>query len=178
MIRKALLSDFSLKYDNNYLGREDFKLWWEISKISNIFSIDEVLLKYRIHGKQVTKNYSRHDLEKEKNFLKERLQYLMVDFKEEELDIMFKYTRNKFDELDFYEIKKLLVLYHRIIMKTKSSNLLEINCLKKVCALSVNYMMLNVKLTKMQKINIFAKANKLQIYNLSMLLKSFRILLK
>jgi hypothetical protein len=55
IIRKEIIDKYHLYYDENYQGCEDYKLWVEMSKVTILANLPEVLLLYRIHGSQVTK---------------------------------------------------------------------------------------------------------------------------
>lgn len=178
MIRKKILENYSLQYDANYHGREDFKLWWEISKNSNIYCLQDVLLKYRLHNDQITNNYHSVDLLKHKLFLKERIEDIDVVLSDEEIDLMFKYCINDFKSLDYCNVYNLLYIYNKIIKRNKENNYFNMNALKRTCSLSVNYMLSNVIMTKKEKIKLFFEANRLGIYSIIMFVKSSRILLK
>lgn len=45
-------------YDTEYNGLEDYELWCRVCKQYGVTALPEVLLRYRIHGEQVTKNPS------------------------------------------------------------------------------------------------------------------------
>lgn len=54
MFRKDLVDKYSLYYDRNFMPAEDFKLWYDFSKITKIENIPEVLLRYRVHSHQIS----------------------------------------------------------------------------------------------------------------------------
>lgn len=59
MIRKNILDRYGLRYRAGYdTGGEDYKLWVEMSEVTRFASIPEVLLKYRRHGTQITKEHT------------------------------------------------------------------------------------------------------------------------
>jgi len=55
MIRKEVLTDNNLYYDESISRAQDYKLWIDISNITKLANIPEVLLLYRIHNKQISK---------------------------------------------------------------------------------------------------------------------------
>ncbi len=55
MIRKSVLTDNNLKYDENCLHAEDFKLWADMSYYSDLAVIPEVLTFIRSHEDGVSK---------------------------------------------------------------------------------------------------------------------------
>lgn len=54
LIRKEVFDDYHLAYDEHYPHAEDYKLWYEISKIGELANIPQVLVKYRLHAQQVS----------------------------------------------------------------------------------------------------------------------------
>lgn len=50
MYRKKVLDDNNLKYDENYIHAEDFRLITQISQYGKIFNIKNPLIKYRKHS--------------------------------------------------------------------------------------------------------------------------------
>ena len=57
MFRKSVLEQFNLKY-NNCLYAEDYELWSRLIKVSKIYNIPEVLLKYRRHDNTISAIHS------------------------------------------------------------------------------------------------------------------------
>ncbi|MCX6720122.1 MAG: glycosyltransferase family A protein [Candidatus Staskawiczbacteria bacterium] len=54
IIRTSVLRRYNLLYDPEYYHTEDYKLWLDISRYSELANIPEVLLKYRIHPAQIS----------------------------------------------------------------------------------------------------------------------------
>lgn len=55
MIRKSFLKEHELRYQEEYIYSEDYKMWTEIAKYGGEFYvIPEVLTRYRVHDKQVS----------------------------------------------------------------------------------------------------------------------------
>ena len=55
MIRREILEQNHLRYNEEFAGAEDYCLWWEIAKVSSIATLKDILLNYRIHSSQITK---------------------------------------------------------------------------------------------------------------------------
>lgn len=66
VMKKSLFSDYGLRYDESYPYAEDYKLWFEISKIGKLANVPDVLLHYRIHPAQT----STAKLEAQRNIAK------------------------------------------------------------------------------------------------------------
>jgi glycosyltransferase involved in cell wall biosynthesis len=54
MFRKALVEQHGLCYEHSYMPAEDYKLWYEFSKIAKIENLPEILLHYRVHPHQIS----------------------------------------------------------------------------------------------------------------------------
>ena len=54
MFRKALVEKYNLRYDPSFMPAEDYKLWFDFSKITKIQNLSEVLLHYRVHSHQIS----------------------------------------------------------------------------------------------------------------------------
>lgn len=58
MIRKETLSKYNLRYNENCLHTEDYKLWIDISYYADIVNLDEYLTYYRISEDGISANNS------------------------------------------------------------------------------------------------------------------------
>jgi len=54
MIRKAFIEKYDLRYKDDYYGMQDYQFFIEASKIGKISSIDDFLIKKRLHDKNET----------------------------------------------------------------------------------------------------------------------------
>lgn len=59
IIRKEALTRNGLQYSEQYLHTEDYALWYELSQLGKIVNIDEVLLRYRMHGNNLSMQHSQ-----------------------------------------------------------------------------------------------------------------------
>lgn len=57
IIRKKVLTTHNLYYNKEYIHGEDYELWYQVSKVSKLANIPEVLLSYRVHDNQVTRKH-------------------------------------------------------------------------------------------------------------------------
>lgn len=55
IIRKGVLNSLDLRYDSDYPKGQDYKLWTQFARFSELANIPEVLLQYRLHEEQKTK---------------------------------------------------------------------------------------------------------------------------
>lgn len=57
IIRKNLLWEHHIKYDYDYKHAEDYKFWYDLSKVGKLANISDKLLMYRISESQISKKY-------------------------------------------------------------------------------------------------------------------------
>ena len=55
IMRTEILRKYGLYYNDEFRAMEDFYMWWQFAKYSKITNIQQPLLNYRQHAKQVTK---------------------------------------------------------------------------------------------------------------------------
>lgn len=59
MLRKSVLLKFNIKYNNEYLNAEDYKLWFDLMHFGTYRNLSDVLLKYRISDTQITQSSNK-----------------------------------------------------------------------------------------------------------------------
>lgn len=95
MIRTSCLRDNDLNYEEYFKGMEDYYLWWQLNKHTQISNIPEPLLNYRCHSRQITKNQVNADfLRRQREFLAIRLKDSNLNLPEEEIDLLNQYMIN------------------------------------------------------------------------------------
>lgn len=57
LIRSSVFTQHGLRYDSRYPHAEDYKLWFEISKIGELDNLPRPLMHYRLHTQQVSSAY-------------------------------------------------------------------------------------------------------------------------
>lgn len=104
MIRKTVLTEYKLVYEEEYNGLEDFVLWWRIAQVAKVNSLKEPLLYYRKHVSQITKTRSEQFYNKYNKFIKERLGIFSAEISEYEYKLMAKYCNGEHDQFTKKEI--------------------------------------------------------------------------
>lgn len=59
MFRRNLFGAGKYVYDVNYNKMEDYALWNKVSETNKLACLQDILLKYRIHSKQITQSYTQ-----------------------------------------------------------------------------------------------------------------------
>lgn len=152
MINKEILDKYNLRYDEFYEGMEDYELWIRMSRVTKLANIDEVLLKYRIHANQVTKNITNQQLEKMKLIRTRTLNEIDFNFTDEDAELLLLYcTQDIFN----YENKILKVfdLFERIIKNNNKSKVYDKKILKDVISYNIYWALLKYKNEYGVKIN-------------------------
>lgn len=113
-IRSQFLKSNGLRYDEESVHFEDYKLWVEIYKLHNyqsacFYNLPEVLLRYRVHSFQVS---SRFRISQSTGAVKLRRKTL-VDFLQYH-HLPFRFTENEFlNKADIVQLEKLLTSFEK-----------------------------------------------------------------
>lgn len=54
-LRRSVLLTHGLRYREEYMTAEDYQLWCEMSRVTQLHNLPEVMLNYRVHPQQVTR---------------------------------------------------------------------------------------------------------------------------
>lgn len=95
VIRKCVLTEHGLNYDDHFRGVEDYHLWWRISQRADVCNLAEPLLRYRKHPQQITANRGDAFQLLNHEFLEIRLQDLEVTISPEEQNAILDYCLNQ-----------------------------------------------------------------------------------
>lgn len=78
MFRSDFIKRNNLQYREGYLGMQDYQFFVESSKVGKISSLDQFLIKYRIHDKnETTKQQTLNNSEREKLYSRIRVESLI-----------------------------------------------------------------------------------------------------
>lgn len=114
MIRRSIMDDYNLRYDEEYRGLEDFELWYRISKHADLINLPYPLLRYRKHKSQETQNVPPRVVAKLQEFLSDRVSEF-VSLREDELSLVDAYSRNGWTVFNNENIFTLLSIFSRIM---------------------------------------------------------------
>ena len=59
LMRKSVLDKNDITYDNNYNWCEDYEFWSRVVFFTEIHNLDQVLLKYRWHGENISVEHAK-----------------------------------------------------------------------------------------------------------------------
>lgn len=97
MIRKDVLEQNNIIYDNELRFGEDYKMWVQLAKLGIVTNLKKVLIQYRIHEKQVTKDNARkrQSLKYDAKVKLMQLEEISKDFRDEEKELFVQYYGDK-----------------------------------------------------------------------------------
>lgn len=131
VFRMSFLKNSGLWYNEDYFPAEDYKMWVEALKLTQIYNIPEFLLFYRQHDNQITQDTNSVQAQLTNKVRLELLAELSGQFTEEEksfhINSFIKARIRSSNEYILYKswIKKLLIL-------NKQTRAFEANELKRV----------------------------------------------
>ena len=96
MMRKDVIDKEHYRYDSDFDKVEDYELWARIIRKYNMDNVKEVLFKYRVHEKQVTKNYNSEHNYRMTEIRRNILNALDIDFNESEFKAYAGYCSGDF----------------------------------------------------------------------------------
>lgn len=178
MIRRSILTEHNLRYQEEYSGREDYALWWEISKYADLGVINQVLHRYRIHSSQITANKSGQ-MEKIVLFLRHRMQDLGIALDETEETALCLYCTGRTGEFSKAQAIALSCVLSRIIIENNKHRFFDNKALRMICDLATMNACRHLPPSEKQECykNAFHKKSitiktslKVQIYNVFRLL--------
>lgn len=172
MIRKSVLDENKLHYDERCVGAEDYFLWWELSKKAKIATLPNILHKYRIHGKQVTQNKNESQQKMMCDLLEYRLSDMKVDLEEEEKKVLLAYCMadfHQFNKENFEEFENALL---KILNINKKTNMFSKKALHQVCELAIIFSLKNSDMELQDQKKEYKKAVQKGIFTPMMRLKT------
>ena len=86
------LKQFQLKYDEELNYAEDYGLWTEASKHGQVYIMEDVLLRYRLHSAQTSNVYRNEQIQCVKYIQKKLLEKIFDNLTEEDLNLHYKYS--------------------------------------------------------------------------------------
>ncbi len=171
IIKKSVLDNNSLRYEEEYKGLEDFVLWWRIAKHGNVASLKQPLLKYRKHKKQITSSRDFTFEHKFKKFLLERVNVFDINYTNAEFSSLLKYCLGQYNDLIVNDIENLVSLFKKLLKANKKQKYFDKYYFKKVLGLAVTYCISFLNISDNEKFSLRYKEFKSGVISLELLLK-------
>lgn len=97
MMRSACFGNEKVQYDENFNKMEDFDLWVRTAEIYEMASLQDVLLKYRIHPNQVTQAPSAENKQQLRKLKIRQMAQLGIEPSENGFEEYIKYCLGEFE---------------------------------------------------------------------------------
>jgi glycosyltransferase involved in cell wall biosynthesis len=120
MMRKSIIDAHTLRYDRTFEPTEDYELWTRMMVLGKLYTIPEVLLRYRTHEQQIS-NY-KATLQKQ-NRLRVRMQLLQTLTTQPLLANLLEetiYESGKNNAARIAELDKRLNLLNNLLVQNQS----------------------------------------------------------
>jgi len=143
VLRRSVIEKYKLRYPN-VLHAEDYALWIEMTNFCQIDILPEVLLKYRVHGANISVKNS--DFQKTQTFhlRKRQLESMGIFCKQNELELYFKML-DGYTDYELKEFLDLLLFLEKIELKIKFKFIRKL------------YLLNNEKLNQIADVNSYQK---------------------
>ena len=115
MIRKKVLDEFLIVYDISKEPAEDYDMWVRLLLIGKLHNLQDILLEYRIHNAQVSRERAE---DQEKNAIEIKLKllsYLNIILEPNECEILKKILKKNVI-IDFSDLKLFKQLQKKLIL--------------------------------------------------------------
>ena len=110
---RELLLRYHIAYDERLPYAQDYNLWSDICRIGPMYILEDVLLLYRMHRKQISGTQSELQRQCHKSINKKLLCELLGDVSEEELDLHFKYSSGYYRDVKVN--KEMKCWFHKLV---------------------------------------------------------------
>lgn len=158
MIRRSVLEKNKLRYNSEFTGAEDFCLWWEISKVCDISTLPDILLKYRIHASQITQKKDDSYYNMMKKLMNKRFGDVGIELSEKEKAAFEVYCFGEYKRYTTADLKMFVDCLKHILKFNKETKYFEQSKLNKVFELSVIYSLNNSTLTEVERKKVYGYA--------------------
>jgi len=118
MFRANIIRENNLHYNDQYRGREDFEMWYQMSKVCDFANLPCALLRYRVHKGQITQNRTPNEDAKSIAFIRQRFEQYKLNAEEQESII--DYCLMRWSAVDDLKICHLYSSFKKVI-KHRSS---------------------------------------------------------
>ncbi|MBD5462839.1 MAG: glycosyltransferase [Lachnospiraceae bacterium] len=130
MIRKSILDQYNIKYDESLKYAQDYNIEYRISQYADLGNIDDVLMKYRMHDAQVSVQKKEEQLSCANKTRKLILNNLGIDISDEKLLEWAKFCLADVQDPD--NCRYIEEIKDKIIVANKQKNIYDKGLLEKI----------------------------------------------
>lgn len=131
MMRKSFLDEFNIRYDEEIIKAQDYKLWIDCIACGGIFyNLPQVLLNYRIHENQITSRNHNEQYFFIQNISKLAIKRNGFMLEEEELEVLTTFYSDIFEA----PVKKYIDIIKKMVAQNSQMKIYN----KKIFAETIN----------------------------------------
>lgn len=123
------LSEHHVLYDESLPYAQDYRLWVDICQYGNIYTLPDVLLKRRLHDRQVSNQHRERQIQCDKATQRKLLEELLGRVTDEESDLHYCHSTGYYREATISP--QIATWYARLIHANKSLGIYDQKVLKK-----------------------------------------------
>lgn len=116
LIRKSIIDELNIRYNNQYKHAEDYKLWSDLAAYGNFYNFPEVLLKYRISSNQISAINLKEQKRNTNNIRKQNIDQF---FKNLPIDVNYYSS----EETNWIDIQNVIKIEETVIKNKRFYNL-------------------------------------------------------
>jgi glycosyltransferase involved in cell wall biosynthesis len=141
MMRRSDLKKHNFIYNEFFSKSQDYDLWVRTSRKLNLTNLNKVLLKYRVHSKQISTKNQKHQLELSELIKENQIKELDVNLTDKEYELIKSIWRKT-----FIATQEFIINLDKIYIKIRKANeeklIFDKNCFNEV--LQFNFMKLYI----------------------------------
>ena len=160
MIRRSILDKNCLRYNPEFVGAEDYCLWWNIAKVSKIATLPDILLDYRIHESQITKKKDVQYYNMMDSLMEIRFKDIGYIGTKEEKEMFMKYCLGEYESYSEDGLKTFVDCLDHIRKFNEKNTYFNQKKLVKIFELAIIYALNNSVLKKDARKSIYQYAVK------------------
>lgn len=125
MIRKNLMIDNNIWYNNDFENAEDYHLWTQLAKVGEFYNIPKVLLNYRFLETSITRVADKNESQRKRIYTKiftEALSLIGYIRTDEEIELSFIISHKDRIKVNKIDLKKLKIYFNRIVQANNQNN--------------------------------------------------------
>lgn len=110
IVRSKVFKEHNLRFDLGYKHAEDYKFWFEVSKLGKLANYPEVLAYYRLHELQTSSLYNIEQVNTAKKIRREIISHYLNDM---------KIPNSIHEEISYKEVEEIIKKSKKILVKNK-----------------------------------------------------------
>lgn len=115
IMRKEVLSRYSLLYNTNFITAQDYELWARMAHVCISANVPEVLLQYRVHAQSISAKKKEQQLSNRNRIIIGQFEKMGVAISHTEIDLFVKFCNSNF-EFNVEELNKLEEFLERAVV--------------------------------------------------------------